>query len=117
MDEIAKEIITADELKKYLAKQWRQRPCEYFNKTVKEFAEMKENEKVIWCLNLKFDSPSPNILLTNNYEIVFKAYQYDRNCIDYLNDEFICNDEEESRDFYVTFMKFLLQERLTNLII
>jgi hypothetical protein len=71
MDEIAKEIITADELKKYLAKQWTKRPCEYFNKVVKEFAEMKANEKVIWGLNLKFDYTSPNILLTNNGKILY----------------------------------------------
>ena len=71
MEEIAKEIITVDELKKYLAKQWIQRPCEYFNKVVKEFAEMKANEKVIWGFYLKFDNPTPNILLTNNGKILY----------------------------------------------
>jgi hypothetical protein len=71
MDEIAKEIITADELKKYLAKQWTQRPCEYFNKVVKEFTEMKDNEKVIWGFYLKFDNPTCNILLTNNGKILY----------------------------------------------
>jgi hypothetical protein len=64
------EIITADELKKYLTKQWLDFQCD-FNKTVKDFAEMKENEKVIWSLNLKFDYPSPNILLTNNGKILY----------------------------------------------
>jgi hypothetical protein len=65
------EIITADELKKYLTKQWIQRPYEYFNKVVKEFAEMKANEKVIWGFYLNFDKPTPNILLTNNGKILY----------------------------------------------
>jgi hypothetical protein len=70
MEEIAKEIITADELNKYFAKRWIH-SYEFFTNAVEEFSKMKENEKVIWGLSLNFDIPGHNMLLTNNGKLLY----------------------------------------------
>jgi hypothetical protein len=89
MDEISKEIITADELKKYLATNSTQYyhmhngyEREKYKQELMAFSEMKENEHVIFMLGLSpggggsiYFAPVPqdglNILLTNNGKILY----------------------------------------------
>lgn len=94
MDEIAKEIITADELKKYLARNSRQFPYiptaherEKYKQEVMAFSEMKENEHVIFMLSLDgrgmiYLAPVAqdglNIFLTNNGKILYIKHQRGR---------------------------------------